>query len=354
MRLLLPLTVALCLLAQPMGALAATGSAMTGTGATASGASAERTRNEAWTYLTLPEWSIVYSADEYAAFLKDHRPSAFPYHAAKQEYLRTYAAVLDAIEGRYEYDAGAKLMLLVIGVSFTVENALKGLYENSIGRLSEWHAGNAVTDEDRFMQATAEEYGRFVHDTPWYEFPFLEKLRELWTETSWWDEAPVRKWERKLALSLEYGVKAAYGWLIGLGTATVYDPAELTIDYVVAGLSPEEAAAVPGLQAIRPTGSGTLAVTGPRYEAFTRTTLAFARRGAEFVEIAGNDEILVTALAPSGWTEVPPGATELFRFERVTDPNSVRVALRTEVPRLGSVIRALEARNVTVEHVYDY
>ena len=353
MRRALTLLVALSLLGRPIGAFAATGTALSGSGSTASGAT-YRVRNEAWTYLTLPEWSIVYSADEYAAFLREHRPSAFPYHAAKQEYLRTYAAVLKAIEGRHEYDSGAKLMLLVIGVSFTAENALKGLYENSIGLLSEWHAGDTITEEDRFMQATAEEYGRFVHTTPWYEFPFLAKLKELWTGTSWWDAAPVRKWERKFALTLEYGAKAAYGWLIGLGTATVYDPAELTIDYTITGLTPEEAAAVPGLQAIRPAASGALVVTGPRYEAFTQTTLAFARRGAEFVDIAGNDEILVTALAPTAWEADLEGATELFRFERVTDPARSRVALRTEVRRLGSVIRALEAQGITVEHVYDY
>src|SRR5829696_8112744 len=36
-------------------------------------------RLEDQTYLTLPEWYIVYSADEYAAFLANDRPSQFPY-----------------------------------------------------------------------------------------------------------------------------------------------------------------------------------------------------------------------------------------------------------------------------------
>ena len=36
-------------------------------------------RSEDQTYLTLPERYIVYSADEYAAFLDGHRPSEFPF-----------------------------------------------------------------------------------------------------------------------------------------------------------------------------------------------------------------------------------------------------------------------------------
>src|SRR6266849_5476745 len=36
-------------------------------------------RSEAQTFLTLPEWYIVYSADEYAAFLERQRPTDFPF-----------------------------------------------------------------------------------------------------------------------------------------------------------------------------------------------------------------------------------------------------------------------------------
>ena len=35
-------------------------------------------RPEESTYLTYPEWAIVYAAREYAGFVKDHRRAAFP------------------------------------------------------------------------------------------------------------------------------------------------------------------------------------------------------------------------------------------------------------------------------------
>ena len=39
-------------------------------------------RAEAFTFLTVPEWYIVYSTDEYAAFVRRQPPSAFPYLGA--------------------------------------------------------------------------------------------------------------------------------------------------------------------------------------------------------------------------------------------------------------------------------
>jgi hypothetical protein len=39
--------------------------------------------------VTLPEWYIVYSADEYAAFVKSRAPSRFPYFSAVGQYWRT-------------------------------------------------------------------------------------------------------------------------------------------------------------------------------------------------------------------------------------------------------------------------
>jgi hypothetical protein len=37
------------------------------------------TRHEADTYLTFPEWYIVYSAEEYAQFIAQHPPQQFPF-----------------------------------------------------------------------------------------------------------------------------------------------------------------------------------------------------------------------------------------------------------------------------------
>ena len=64
-------------------------------------------------------------------------------------------------------------MLYVIGVSFTVENGLKGLYEGSVGRLTEWLSSDELTAEDQLARQYAKAYGDFIHAIPWYDFPYL-------------------------------------------------------------------------------------------------------------------------------------------------------------------------------------
>ncbi|MEZ4674947.1 MAG: hypothetical protein R2932_11965 [Caldilineaceae bacterium] len=121
--------------------------------------------------------------------------------------------------GTYEFNGGYHLMLYVIGVSFTVENGLKGIYEGTVGRLTEALSGTEVspglpTAEDALARQYAKEYGDFIHAIPWFDFPYLEKLQQLWTTTGWWGPNPLRKWERKVALSVEFLGKTAYGALI--------------------------------------------------------------------------------------------------------------------------------------------
>ncbi|HSL30813.1 MAG TPA: hypothetical protein VK900_16545, partial [Anaerolineales bacterium] len=161
-------------------------------------------RPEDKTYLTLPEWYIVYSTDEYGTFLRENRSSDFPYFAAVEQYWHSYREACDVVRGNYPFNGDSQFTLAFIGISFTAENMLKGAYEKTIGRVAQWTAPQP-TEEEIYAARVAQEYGEFMHMTPWYFFPFKEKLQGLWRQTSLWGPDPVRKWERKLALTLEYG-----------------------------------------------------------------------------------------------------------------------------------------------------
>lgn len=137
-------------------------------------------RDEDNTYLTFPEWYIVYSAEEYAATLKGGRPSRFPYVAASGQYWCAYARAYGLTKGRYAFNGGYHLTLGVIGASFTVEELIKGAYENSVGRVFEWLSFGQTSTEDDYAREVAEQYGAFLHTLPWYEFPFGSSLAGLW------------------------------------------------------------------------------------------------------------------------------------------------------------------------------
>ena len=315
---------------------------------------AEHRRGEEQTFLTFPEWFLVFSPAEYAHFVKRQPPSEFPFLGHVRQFWSSYSHVYRASKDGYPFNFGYHVMILVIGTSTTLEYALRSAYETLIGRVSELTQRHGMTEEDRFGAKVAQDYVDFIRERPWYEYDFWGKLKGLWRETSLVGPDMLRKWERKYALTSEYGAKAIYGWLIMLGTKASYDEA-LPVTAVVVDRLPEPAGA--DVKVLEKLPDGGALVLVPRYAAFRTSTGAIARGGTNFREIAGNGAqapILVSVLAPAGWTPPAPGAQILFTQPLVTQPGAQRVALTVPVGGLAELLRKLEAAPVRVEHVYDY
>ena len=302
------------------------------------------------TFLTYPEWFLVHSPAEYAEFVRTRTPSDFPWFGHIGQLWSSYAAVTRASADQ-PFNAGYHVMIMVIGVSTTVEYALRAAYETLIGRLSALAMPSGMTAEDRYAARAAQAYVDFIRERPWYEFDFFGTLVGLWREPPAWGPGMLRKWERRYALSTEYIVKAIYGWLIGLGTAASYEAARPDTVVLLDGLPPS-VSELRGLNvlALAPRGQALVAV--PRYAAFRDYALRLARGGANFVEIAGNRGVILLSLrVPDGWSAAPAQTRVLFEQPILTQPGTKRVALVVRVAQLASVLRALGAQ---VEHIYDY
>lgn len=311
-------------------------------------------RAEDQTYLTLPEWYIVYSADEYGAFLRSNSSSDFPYFGAVQQYWQSYVDVCNQVRGRYPRNNSYQFVLGFIGVSFTAENMLKGTYEATLGRAASWLGPDELTEEEVYAANVAQEYGAFLHNTPWYFFPFGEKLQGLWNETSYWGPGPVRKWERKLALSVEYGIKALYGGLTRSGSAATYGgPDESKIYAVVKGASAEMQSA--DFEIIQAVDEERDLVYLTRFEVFSTLAPGWMREGLAFVEIAGNDELLITTLGAVDANHQFEHGEYLFDLPILTEPGRTRSAFKVRVQELHLFLDELSTRNdITFEHIYDY
>jgi len=306
-------------------------------------------RPEDDTFLTYAEWYIVWSYKEKASWQQSHLPSGFPYLKAIGQYWSGYCCSYGVVRGRYPFNFGDHLMLTVIGTSFTLEYVLKGAYENTVGRLTEWASGSELTEEDRYAAHVAQDYGSFVQDRPFYEFPFFPAFRKLWAENRLWGVHPLRKWERKLWLSLDYGLEGIYCGLIELASHATYGVEE-DITYAVLDNAPETFfSELPAIQRIASLPGGLCIVKMPRYRKFTDSVGPMLRTGAHFVEIAGNRQIMVTAIVPRDWTFQLPVGELLFASEIPTDPGSKRVALRIPVASLDQIVD-----RVPIEHIYDY
>jgi hypothetical protein len=311
-------------------------------------------RNIEQSYLTFPEWYIVYSSEEYAAFIQRNPPSRFPYFGAIGQYWRSYADVCAVTRGRYAFNSSYHMTLYVIGISFTAENIAKGLYENTVGRMTEWLSSDELTEEDAFARRVATEYGTFMHMIPWFEFPFSDKLHELWATTGRWGPNPIRKWERKFVLSLEYGGKALYGGMIKRGAQAAYAPEMQYVYAVATGADDEALKNFPEVTVVERINQDETLVGLPRYEGFTQTVPKLTKQGVHFIEIAGNEQIMVSVLAPQGWTYPPELGEVLFAMDILTQPQVQRIALNVSVRSLHIVLAELEHDGVTLEHLYDY
>ena len=264
-------------------------------------------RDEGQTFLTHPEWYIVYSSDEYAEWLHRALPTTFPYAKSIAQFWIDYREAVTQTKNAYPFNTGYHVMLGVIGISYSAELALKGVYENTIGRLSGWTASDELTDEDHYAADVATDYGRFIHIRPWYEYSFASKLTGLWTTVPARGRAPIRKWERRFFLTLEYGIKAAYAGVITLGTHAAYAAEDDRMQMVVTGWSDAVAARHPAIKTVKRIDSVFTVVAAPRYDAFRDAIRELAKSGdkVRISEIAGNHEIFLTGVTPkSGPTRV--------------------------------------------------
>jgi hypothetical protein len=317
-------------------------------------AQARYARLEDQTYLTLPEWYIVYSAEEYGAFIAQRQPSRFPYFDAIVQYWDTYYRICVVTRDRYPLNGSYHVMLGVIGSSFTAEYIVKGLYENSIGMIAELFSNGENTEEEKLAVSVAMDFGRFIHTIPWYDYPYTAKLESLWTRIPVFGPNPVRKIERRIALTLEYGVKAAYGAVIRLVSKAAYGEAETEVLAWVVGANDDLLQDEPKLRLVTRVDATNAIVALPHYEQFTQTVPKLTMRGLRFKEIGAADDILLTVIAPVEWRYNLREGKQLFTMDILTMRDRRRIVVSVPVTELHSVLAQLDKEGFALEHLYDY
>jgi hypothetical protein len=129
--------------------------------------------------LHLPEWYIVYSFEDFGRFLDRSSESHFGYLGHIFGFWRSFCTINRAVPATGESLTEVKTMIYIIGISYSLEYAVKGFYENTIGRVFEWIRGQKRTPQDEFGRAVLQDYAAFLYTVPWYKYPFREKLDGL-------------------------------------------------------------------------------------------------------------------------------------------------------------------------------
>jgi hypothetical protein len=305
-------------------------------------------RPEANSFLTYPEWHIVFAYDGLAHTLASGDEHAFDYADSVAGFWRSACTLMRAADAHGGADWGTRSTIHTIGVSFTVEMALKAAYEETVGRLTAWARGGTKTPQDRVVAEMAADYAAFLRQTPWYEYPFPRERAKLWAAPM---DGVVRGWERRLGIGVEFTAKAVYARAIA-GAVAATGKADLTIRSVVAGLDLAALAGIPDVQVVARRDRG-VEIETPRYDRFTRILAEIAGRGGTILEIAGNDDIMVTLTASAGDASPIREGRVLLRLKRDGFAGD-RLIVDLPVRRLAAFLRAHPIGDPGLEHVFDY
>ena len=297
-------------------------------------------RAEGRTLMTYPEWHIVHAYDDYAAVIRTGDPHDFGFFRAIGGFWGSLCALTQVSAEHGGFSGDIKPTIYVIGVSFSLELALKAAYEETLGRLFATFRGGDRAPLDDLSARQATDYAAFLQQVPWYRWDFSADAQALSQSRT----DVVRDRERAFALGLEYRVKAAYAKAIAAAVASAgYD--ELRLRMVVSGIDAEELAGLIGVEIVGQTESG-LIIETPRYRELTHLIVGMADKGAQFTEIAGNDDIMLTAISPKGEDH---GA--LFAFDR-QGYGDRRHLILLKVTELADWLRRTD--RPTLEHIHDY
>jgi hypothetical protein len=310
-------------------------------------------RKEENTFFTFPEWYIVYSFEDFGRFLDESSESHFNYASHILGFWRSFCTINRAVPPTGESLFNVKSMIYVIGVSYSAEYAIKGIYENTVGRVFEWIRGPERTPQDNYARAVLQDYAAFLYTIPWYKYPFGEKLHGLMAISAP-TPSPLRTWERDFALGAEYSIKIGYAWLIQKALDASDDDEPRDIMFVVATLPPDALAKEPRIKPIRALTPQWQLVQTPRYKDLTEIVQKLLDQGYGLAEIAGNHEILITVIAPKAATLDVKDTAELFSLDLDARPGFRRAGLRARIDRLVDISRDLKARGASIEHFYDY
>jgi hypothetical protein len=305
------------------------------------------------TFFTFPEWYIVYSFEDFGRFLDHSSESHFNYLGHILGFWQSFCTINRAVPAGGESRSEVKTMIYIIGVSYSTEYAIKGVYENTIGRVFEWIRGEARTPQDDYARKVLQDYAAFLYTIPWYKYPFREKLDGLMAISAP-TPSPLRTRERDFALGTEYFIKVGYASLIQKALDASDDDEPRDIMFAVATLPPEVLAKEPRLKQVRALTPQWQLVQAPRYKALTEILQSLLDQGFGLAEIAGNHEILITVIAPDAAKLGIKDTTELFSLELDARPGFRRAGLKARIDHLVDINRDLKARGASIEHFYDY
>ncbi|MEO0751497.1 MAG: hypothetical protein AAFY25_06805, partial [Pseudomonadota bacterium] len=124
-------------------------------------------------------------------------------------------------------------------------------------------------------------------------------------------------------------------------------PDDLTLQMVVSDAAEATLSSVEGVSILGAVAEG-IEVETPRYRQLTGILAGWAEDGVTFLDIAGNDQIMFTAISDAA---TQTGALANLPRQGYGD---TRHLFLVPVRELAQTLRELDARGLRLEHIHDY
>lgn len=294
------------------------------------------------THLTSVEWHLVASAKEYADALKSAPPSKFPYLCHVKTLWETFvmssyqavqaSTICRVISSEY------MLMNLFMLVSTTGELVFR--------RIS---ATNQESSTTKKLAVISDEYAEFIKTVPFYNFPYMAKVKELWKAF-----CPkgvigaIQDLFLTAMTTLEFTAKA----ITSAPIAATYQGVEPGRIFMIVE-DPDNCALLKEYT-VRISGQYK-ALHVPRYEPFTNLVKQLSENNIRIMSIAGQKNVQVKVKTPRHYAlDAIEGTKKLGEIAIATSDTHKYVRLDVATTALSSTIKMLQEKECTATYIHDF
>jgi ubiquinone/menaquinone biosynthesis C-methylase UbiE len=224
-----------------------------------------------------------------------------------------------------------------------------------------------LTAPEWYNVDSSQEYGKFIEHTPFYNFPYLNNVKNYWKifNNSW---RVARSKQGTLALltspytlmsifigafmTIEYSAKALISWPIRAMYNVDPSPIKVLIEDPLHEISNVDAR----INLLKEySGTSFALVELPRNKEFFQIIEKLEKSEITLQEIAGQKEILVKVLVSDNHS-IPEleGCRQEYRWKVPTKPSHSFIALTVDATKLKNVLKSLKQQDIQILHIHDF
>ncbi len=269
------------------------------------------------TKATWLEWGNVRFSKAYAEFIRTHHAYEFDYLGHMGQHITHFKQYLKGRSFRQILKADNLPMNLFILTTTVIQCSLAYLLALPSKLIANRFGARALTQLEIYEAALEQEYSTFIDQTPFYKFPYIQKIQRLWQATEWFTLLPAISTTISLLAKALISAPIRYFYSsegnIEPSTTSmiIFDPDNVITDSITE-------------KVIYTTPDGYKLLSCQRYRPFTAFCkhLATLPRVSIF-EIGGRDKVSVDLLLPQD-SRTPEGFTPEYTLPKLQDPEQRR------------------------------